>query len=100
VYTQVHVRADGGFKVREHRDLLLPPYLFSQTLSTEKAGKLAGDNPDYGIQDLFESIEKGQYPSWTVYVQTMTPEQAEKFRYNVLDLTKVGICLATLHGDR
>ncbi|KAF8493591.1 catalase [Gautieria morchelliformis] len=73
VYTQIHVRADGGFK----------------TLSTETAGKLAGDNPDYGIQTLFESIEKGQYPSWTVYIQTMTPEQAEKFRYNVLDLTKI-----------
>jgi len=73
VYTQVHVRADGGFK----------------TLNNEQAGELAGSNPEYGIQSLFESIEAGNFPSWTVYVQTMTPEQAEKFRYNVLDLTKV-----------
>lgn len=73
VYVQVHVLADKGFK----------------TLNNEQAGALAGENPDYGIQGLFEEIEKGDFPSWTVYVQTMTPEQAEKFRYNVLDLTKV-----------
>ncbi|KAJ8082536.1 hypothetical protein AAF712_008475 [Marasmius tenuissimus] len=73
VYTQVHVRADGGFK----------------TLNDSQAGQLAGSNPDYSIQNLFESIESGKFPTWTVYVQTMTPEQAEKFRYNVLDLTKV-----------
>ncbi|KAI0320480.1 catalase [Amylostereum chailletii] len=72
-YVQIHLRADGGFK----------------TLDNETAGKLAGDNPDYGIQGLFEAIENKKFPSWTVYVQTMTPEQAEKFRYNVLDLTKV-----------
>jgi catalase len=30
--------------------------------------KLAGENPDYGIRKLFETIENKQYPSWTVYV--------------------------------
>ncbi|KAI9436154.1 catalase [Russula earlei] len=73
VYIQVHIRADGGFK----------------TLDNEIAGRLSGENPDYGIQALFKAIEKKQYPSWTVYVQTMTPQQAENFRYNILDLTKV-----------
>jgi len=73
VYVQVHFRADGGFK----------------TLDNETALKLAGENPDYGKQLLYEAIENKKYPSWTVYVQTMTPEQAEKFRYNIFDLTKV-----------
>ncbi|KAI0271274.1 catalase [Gloeopeniophorella convolvens] len=73
VYVQIHVRADGGF----------------QTLDNETAGRLSSQNPDYGTQQLFEDIESKKYPSWTVYVQTMTPEQAEQFRYNVLDLTKV-----------
>ncbi|KAF8128419.1 catalase [Boletus edulis] len=73
VYTQIHLIADGGFK----------------TLDGRTAGRLSGENPDYGIQALFESIEAKKYPSWTVYVQTMTAEQAENFRYNVLDLTKV-----------
>ncbi|KAF9004656.1 catalase [Cyathus striatus] len=69
----VHLRVDGGFK----------------TLDDATAGKLAGENPDYGIESLFNSIESGKFPSWSVYIQTMTPEQAESFRYNILDLTKV-----------
>ncbi|KAG2097734.1 catalase-like domain-containing protein [Suillus discolor] len=73
VYTQIHCIADGGFKV----------------LDTATARNLSADNPDYGIQSLFETIDAGKFPSWTVYVQTMTPEQAENFRYNVLDLTKI-----------
>ncbi|KJA17240.1 hypothetical protein HYPSUDRAFT_70890 [Hypholoma sublateritium FD-334 SS-4] len=73
VYTQVHLRVDGGFK----------------TLDNATATRLAGENPEYGIDALFNAIEAGKFPSWTVYIQTMTPEQAEKFRYNILDLTKV-----------
>ncbi|KZT19348.1 catalase [Neolentinus lepideus HHB14362 ss-1] len=72
-YTQIHFIADKGFK----------------SLDNETAGRLAGENPDYGIQAMFEAIDSGNFPSWTVYVQTMTPAQAEKFRYSVLDLTKV-----------
>jgi len=72
-YVQIHLRADGGFKY----------------LTQEEAVKVAGENPDYGIQALFEAIQSGQKPSWTVYVQTMTAEQAEKFRWNILDLTKI-----------
>ncbi|EGN97113.1 hypothetical protein SERLA73DRAFT_161314 [Serpula lacrymans var. lacrymans S7.3] len=48
----------------------------------------AGQNPDFGVQDLFDSIEAGDFPSWTVYFQTMTPAQAEAYKYNVFDLTK------------
>jgi catalase len=73
VYTQVHVRAVNGFK----------------TLDQTTAVKLAGENPEYGIQSLFEAIESKNFPTWDVFVQTMTPQQAEDFRYNILDLTKV-----------
>ncbi|KAF8737448.1 hypothetical protein AX14_012838 [Amanita brunnescens Koide BX004] len=75
VYVKVHVRTNnpGGF----------------ETLNDETATRLAGENPDYGIQLLVNAIKSGNFPSWTVYIQTMTPEQAEKFRYNVLDLTKI-----------
>ncbi|EQL03560.1 catalase [Ophiocordyceps sinensis CO18] len=73
VYTQVHLKTDQGNK----------------TFTNEEAGKMASENPDWHTQDLFESIKKGEYPSWTVYVQVLTPEQAEKFRWNLFDLTKV-----------
>jgi len=56
---------------------------------------------------LFEAIEAGDFPSWTVFIQTLSPEEAETFKcpccsarsrliltyhlhiiVNVLDLTK------------
>lgn len=48
----------------------------------------AGVNPDFGVQDLYDAIAAGNYPSWTIYWQTMTPQQAENYKYNILDLTK------------
>ena len=39
-----------------------------QTLDNATSVKLAAENPDYGIQKLFEAIENKQHPSWTVYV--------------------------------
>ncbi|KAH8737693.1 catalase [Ilyonectria robusta] len=73
VYTQVHLKTDQGIK----------------TFTDAEAGKMASENPDFATQDLFEAIERGEFPSWTVYVQVLTPEQAEKFRWNIFDLTKV-----------
>ncbi|PWN53895.1 catalase [Violaceomyces palustris] len=73
VYAQIHVRSDQG----------------TDFYTQEEGVRLAGENPDIHNQKLFEQIEKGKPPSWTVSVQTMTQEQAEKFRYSVFDLTKV-----------
>ncbi|TBU30380.1 catalase-domain-containing protein [Dichomitus squalens] len=52
------------------------------------ATAIAGLNPDFATQDLYESIQNGTYPGWTMYAQVLTPQQAETFKYNVLDLTK------------
>lgn len=41
------------------------------------------------IQDMFEAIERGDYPAWNVYVQLMSPEEAEKYEWNIFDMTKV-----------
>ncbi|EPY51580.1 catalase [Schizosaccharomyces cryophilus OY26] len=71
-------------------DLGGTPYGYrTKGLTDEEAKALDGSNPDHARKDLFDSIERGDYPSWTLYVQTMTPEEAEKFRYNIFDLTKV-----------
>ena len=35
-------------------------------------------------------------PSWTMYIQVMTFEEAEKFRWNPFDLTKVKPCLSVM----
>ncbi|KAL9116080.1 MAG: hypothetical protein Q9227_000449 [Pyrenula ochraceoflavens] len=59
-------------------------------LTQEESGT---KSPDYSQKDLFYAIENGDYPSWTVEVQTMTPKQAEelweKQKINVLDMTHV-----------
>ena len=63
-------------------------------LNNEQAGKLAGENPDHNTQDLFEAIEKGDYPVWDCYVQSMTLEESKKLPFSIFDLTKVWP-----HGD-
>lgn len=39
-----------------------------------------GTNPDFGTQDLFEAIAAGDFPSWTVYIQALSPQAAKTFR--------------------
>ena len=50
-------------------------------------------SPDWGQKDLYEAIERGDCPSWTMKVQLMTRTQAEEAwaqrRINVFDLTHV-----------
>jgi len=60
-----------------------------KNLTAEKAGELASSDPDYAIRDLYNSIAKGDYPSWTLHVQIMNPSQAEKSPFNPFDVTKV-----------
>lgn len=55
----------------------------------KEADRLAGEDPDYSIRDLFNSIEKGDYPQWNFFIQVMTFEQAEKAKVNPFDVTKV-----------
>nr|URH29257.1 catalase [Riptortus pedestris]BAN20321.1 catalase [Riptortus pedestris] len=65
-----------------------------KNLSADKAAQLSGSDPDYSIRDLYNAIAKGEYPSWTWYLQVMTPQQAETYKWNPFDVTKVWP-----HGD-
>ncbi len=55
----------------------------------EEADRMRGIDPDCSTRDLFDSIANGDYPSWTVQAQIMTPEQARTFRFDPFDVTKV-----------
>lgn len=72
-YVQVHFISDQGIR----------------NLTNEEAGELSGSNPDHAQEDLFKEIAKGNFPSWTAYIQTMTAEQAKAADFSVFDLTKV-----------
>ncbi|CAI3949624.1 Catalase (KatE) (PDB:6RJR) [Commensalibacter communis] len=60
-----------------------------KNLDPKKAAELDGSNPDYATEDLFNAIEKGDYPKWGVYIQIMTEEQAKNHKDNPFDVTKV-----------
>ena len=74
VYTQIHMKSDQG------TDFITQ-------------GDSHNYGPDYAQKDLYGAIEKGEFPSWTMCVQTMTAHEAEqlweKQRINVLDMTHV-----------
>ncbi|MDR7354478.1 Catalase [Corynebacterium felinum] len=53
-----------------------------------EAQEMAGKNADYQREDLFNAIERGDYPIWDVKVQIMPFDEAETYRYNPFDLTK------------
>src|SRR5699024_4065585 len=51
--------------------------------------EMAGLDSDHHRRDLFEAIERGDYPSWTLYVQIMPYEAAKTYRFNPFDGTKI-----------
>lgn len=61
----------------------------NEHLTDAEATALAGTDPDYYREDLYKAIEKGEFPSWTLYVQIMPYEDAKTYRFNPFDLTKV-----------
>jgi catalase len=72
-WVKYHFKTDQGIK----------------NLTNEEAELLAGKDPDSHQRDLREAIERGDHPSWTVQVQIMPAADAENYRFNPFDLTKV-----------
>ncbi len=58
-------------------------------LTQEEADRIAGEDADFHRRDLFEAIKRGDHPSWTLKVQIMPFQEAESYRFNPFDLTKV-----------
>ena len=65
-----------------------------QTFTDEEAEQIIAGDRESHQRDLFESIEKGDFPRWRLMVQIMTEGEAETTPYNPFDLTKVWP-----HGD-
>ncbi|NLU67246.1 catalase [Streptomyces sp. HNM0574] len=72
-WVKYHFKTDQGIK----------------NLPADEADVLAGKDPDSHQRDLRESIERGEYPTWTVQVQVMPAADASNYRFNPFDLTKV-----------
>lgn len=72
-YVKLHFKTDQGIK----------------NFTSKEADQLKITNPDYATQDLFENIQKGNFPSWTLHIQAMPEKEASTYEWNVLDITKV-----------
>ncbi len=65
-----------------------------ENLMDDEAKRLVAEDRESSQRDLFEAIENGDYPRWTLFVQIMPEAEASKVPYNPFDLTKVWP-----HGD-
>lgn len=84
--TYAFTKADGSCRyVRIH--LLTNQGIHYYTNS--EAAELAGKEPDHHLEDLFQSIQKGDFPSWNVCVQVVNPEDIGKAPCNIFDMTKI-----------
>jgi catalase len=72
-YVKIHFKPDDG----------------NVTMKAEDTVRLAGEEPDYHIKDVFNAIEKGEYPIWTMCLQIMDPKEAETYRWNIFDATRI-----------
>ncbi|MDH4560310.1 catalase [Pseudomonas sp. BN411] len=57
--------------------------------TNDEAAEVVGRSRETTQEDLFYSIENGDFPKWRFCIQIMTEEQARNTRYNPFDLTKV-----------
>lgn len=71
-YVKIHIISDQGIK----------------NWSSSQSKQTAAESPDYATQDLFSTIAQQKFPSWTCYVQAITPQEAEKLPFSVFDVTK------------
>ncbi|MDL2211896.1 catalase [Erysipelotrichaceae bacterium OttesenSCG-928-M19] len=73
VWVKFHLKTQQGIK----------------NLTDQEAEELIGRDRESHQNDLFNAIENGDYPKWTMYFQIMTEEQAKNHHENPFDLSKV-----------
>ncbi|GAA4803024.1 catalase [Tomitella cavernea] len=85
-HTYMWVNADGErFWVKYH----FKTDQGIECLTQDEADRLAGADGDFHTRDLYRAIERGEHPSWTLYMQIMPFGDAAGYRFNPFDLTKV-----------
>jgi len=73
VWVKFHFRTQQGIK----------------NLTDEEAAALVANDRESSQRDLFNAIERGEFPRWTMYVQIMTEDEAKAHKDNPFDITKV-----------
>jgi catalase len=65
------------------------PKLGLQSVAWNEAVKLNGADPDFHRRDLWDAIERGNFPEWDLGVQLFDDAFADSFAFDVLDATKL-----------
>ena len=60
-----------------------------KNLTDAEAQVIIGKDRESHQRDLYESIEKSDYPRWTLFIQVMSEQDASTVPYNPFDLTKI-----------
>ncbi|MBF0201014.1 MAG: catalase [Desulfamplus sp.] len=60
-----------------------------KSLTDQEAEAVVGKCRESHQRDLFDSIEKGDFPKWAVKIQVVPEKEAANFPFNPFDLTKV-----------
>ncbi|CAH1217501.1 Catalase [Paenibacillus plantiphilus] len=59
-----------------------------ENLSAEEASAIQASDFNHASRDLYEAIERQEYPEWDLYVQVLDPADLDSFDFNPLDPTK------------
>ncbi|MUL40585.1 catalase [Streptomonospora sp. PA3] len=80
----VNERGEGTF-VKFH----WKPLLGTHSLAWDETQKIGGKDPDYNRRDLWDAIERGQYPEYELGVQLVPESREFDFDFDLLDPTKI-----------
>lgn len=72
-YVQYHFKTEQGIR----------------NLTATQADEMKAKDPDHATRDLFDAIEREDYPSWRLEMQIMPVAEADEYRFDVFDITKV-----------
>ena len=65
------------------------PTIGSAAVVWDEAMKISGADPDFHRRDLWEAIERGDFPEWEFGVQVIEEAQAADLDFDLLDPTKL-----------
>ena len=60
-----------------------------RNLTQKEASKIQAKNVGHATQDLYEAIERGDYPEWELFVQIMEDDYHSELDFDPLDDTKL-----------
>ncbi|MCP1200856.1 catalase [Notoacmeibacter sp. MSK16QG-6] len=60
-----------------------------QSVVWNEALKINGADPDFHRRDMWDAIDRGDFPEWELGVQVFDDDFADKFPFDILDATKI-----------